>query len=473
MGDLNPILASYLAGYQTRLAGLKEAHSYGIQKQHLDEMAKQFKTEMEFKNKQHDLATQIYQLTRQHDIAEHQKNLFEQLQKDPNSGDAYAPDWSKQTGFPTMGQQQQIMGPDQLPQNTMIPGVQSSIQGSPAGTMLNMPTPYGENLPMLKPRDPGQKAIEEALNLQTALAPGIEKQFKNTIMAKDLQDSAVKLAIAEARNKNLEENYILRLQGVQETNSMRQQISESQNFAKMMTLMLMNGINPNPEAQAQQEAVGVRAAALGRASNNFTQTHGPIMGRNMQKAYEGQGFAKLPDNFREKIDPMAEDALGFINTVETLKQQLGTPHNLVDKLGNVIAEKTGYAGLSPYKSQFDMLQIKELPKMDVALGFTPGTLSRAPKLLDKLKSLLPLEADSKFIVNEKEANGADIYLSGIAKKLSTLPLEHRKLIWQDVIDNNRALFERNSIIANKLIKAKNTGNYESGSLLKEWLGAQP
>src|SRR5207244_2667217 len=104
---------------------------------------------------------------------------------------------------------------------------------------------------------------------------------------------------------------------------------------------------------------------------------------------------------------MANDSVQIQNDIDNLVQNLKTPTTIGGKVGNVLAEHLGISGLSPYKSTYDAFIASNLPKLDVAVGLTPGALSRSPKLMDKLKAMLPLPGDGPKQIIEKQASGID------------------------------------------------------------------
>lgn len=441
---ISPVLASFLAGQNQQVDLLKTAQEIMSRQQNnqnqieerkqkqqdLDDVMKRFG----ISSKQEQARIDLEHEHASNEVKLHLMNAEQQLRSNLASG---------------------LQKPQQSPTGVVNP-MQS--QDTPMGSInVQMPqTTLQNTLQQRAALDPLD--IEKKKQEDEALANSKIPALQNTIDQKD-RALANQRDIADLKAEVMRQGYEGRLS--QAELRARQTASDH---------MMQWGIPEDPEAARQMLAGYIHQQASGQGSGNPRQEYGPVIGAKVEAGLSASGFRTPPKGLRDSVMGTANDASKFLNTIDNIKNTTKAPTTLTGQVSNVLADKFGIQGLSPYKSQFDALTTEIVPSLDTAIGLTPGTLARSPKLYDKLKSLAPLPGDKPDVVAKKEADGVDIYLSGISKKLAGLPAQQRATFWQDIANDHPELVNRNSGIRAKLFKAGNTGTYEPGDLYKTFGG---
>lgn len=473
MGSLSPVIEAFLNGKQLQTDALNKAQDWALKKQQLDEMAKQFQTTSKQAQSRLQLERDI------HDLAAKKSELdmHHQILNDIQEG-RVLPDQTTQT--PAMNLPQQ---PSAIP--GMGGGFNLSTPTSTTVPTAGTPITVGDfsgNMPFTSPEIaaqqqnlliPGQIAGEQA---KSAIAT---KQYKDTVG--DTKNQAMQNAMDMLQNK-LESQAEMNkdkldtqkqindahMEVMKQGIDMRETVAAMNERSKNMQMMQMAGLPADPDALKGMASTAASQMALGQADKKDFH---PLIGNNAENLMASSGFIKPPKGTLENVQKMANDAVTAQNNIENFSKQLTPPTSIGGKVGNIFADKLGIGGLSPYKSQYDAFMATNLPSLDVAVGLTPGALSRSPKLYDKVKSLLPLPGDSPGVVANKAGNITDMYLSHINGKLTSLPAQQRSLFWKEIVNNNPEILN-NKAVGTKLLKAIDNGNYAPGSIYKELIGGQ-
>jgi len=468
--NISPVLASFLSGQQGQTSLIQTAQSIIAhqnqqqnqaeerkqRQQELDDIMKRFDASHKLELDKNALAHQAADTATKLHLAGARQQFLENLV----SG-AEKPQQSYQS--PTMA----IPGLPQVSPDggqSATPGIQIPNAGLPQlqnNDTQTLDSPFGQ-ISVRMPQTALQSEVEKQKTLLPLKTKEAEELFKATKepqyqAALDQKDRALanQKDIADLKAEVMRQGYEGRL-SLAELNAQRRASEQLQQW----------GIPEDPEAARKMVAGYVHAQATGQGSGNPRQEYGPVIGGKVEAGLQASDFRTPPKGLRDTIMGAANDASRFLNVMDNFKDTVKAPKGLTGQISNIIADKTGISGLSPYKSQFDELQTNLVPSLDTALGLPAGALSRSPKLYDKIKSVAPLPGDKPDVIEKKMADGVDIYLSSISKKLAGLPAPQRAIFWQDIANDHPELINRNPGLRNKLFKAGNTGFYEPGELYK-------
>lgn len=467
---ISPVLSAYFQGQQVGTGQVQAAKEISdaadrrdLAKKQLDEVIRQHTAENQATLSRLDLEQQQHKLVVQKAMEDVTNNFREGVRSGaiPMSGVHLPTGIQIPQSPPGMAPQIGNAPPSALP---AIPGI--NLPGQPQfvpNPTQSTSTPFG-NVTIPTPQTDVASAVEKARALlpvkQDELNAEADSYVKKMMPSVEAKADTQK-AISDARIESLERGQ-----------DIKQQIAEIMGQSKLMNMFMVNGINPDPEEFKAQVAKAAHLAATGQLEGSLTQTHGPIIGRAAQSMLDSAGMQIPAKGTRDTVTGLLNDASQFLNGIDSYKATVSAPKSKTEQITNVLADKLGIAGLSSYKSVYDMLSMDQLPRLEKTLGMTPGALSRSPKLLDKIKGIVPLPADKQNIVDAKEANGADLFLSAAARKLSSLQPAQRAMFWQDLVKDHPELVNRSQLLRDKLVNAGNTGMYEPGSFFKAFVGGK-
>lgn len=454
MGDLSPVIQAFLGGQAQASENITKAAGIKQKQQELEQLMKQFNVKTQQEQDKLELEHQIFQLNHKKAMSEEGQRIFEQLRKSPETAPGT-------TNFEAPGINMAIPGQPGVIQQ----GAPRQVTTAPQpGSPVTMDTAFGP-ITLNMPQSEGQEKLEQArqqMPLELEKARVIADINTNAYVKKMMPELERKLQMQQA----IHEAQIEALKRGQDMSVLRAEIANNAHWTQMLA---MQGIEANPEAFKAQVANAAAGLATGRLSNTDL-AHAPIILNAAHKTLSDLGYAAVPNNFRTQVFPNATNAAEFMNNIENLRNTVNIPTSIGGRVRNVASELTGIEGLSTYRSLYEMFRTSELPKLDLAVGLTPGTLARSPKLVNLFKNLYPQPGDKPEQVNQKQANGVDIYLSGIQSKLSQFPAEQRKNFWREIVQSSPDLLN-NSIVAGKLNDTLKTGNYSPGSIFKELQGS--
>lgn len=459
MGSISPVIAAFLQGQHGQTSMLQEAHNIinqreqrKLQREQLEAAIKQHGVENQREQAKLDLELEQFGLQHKLAMINHENTIREQFAKGTRTPEG--------TNFQIPGMQTvQPSAPGTplditsgVPSNIFTPN-QTQAVDTPLGPMnvSNIDTPEMQRQSHIQ----DILATIPALVAQTTAVEGVKHKYglENIQTKIDAQDE-----IHKAQIRMMERGQDMRM--AQATT-----VAEMNGMAKTMQMLMNAGLPPDKGALQGAAATAASQMALGTADKKDFH---PLIGNLAENMMTAAGHNKVPKDTYAKVNDMANSAVTLQNDIDNLVQNVHAPLSTGSKIANVLAEHTGISGLSPYKSTYDAFIASNLPRLDVAVGLTPGALSRSPKLMDKLKSMLPLPADSPKIIAEKQASGLDIYLSSINGKLLSVSPDQRKLFWKDIHRNNPDLM-KNKLVGDKIIKAEDTGLYTPGSLYQSLL----
>lgn len=481
--QLSPILAAYFGGQKQQtdlISQAKELSDSAARRQQaqqelqqrqqtIDEIAKQHGVENDKAQQQLELASKIATDTHLYHMTEMQNNLREGMR----SGAIPLQTTDVPTLMKSMGL---LMTDSPTPQVTDLSGlptpsqppVTASVPVAQSNATQTFNTPYGD-ISLPQPKTAQQSAVEQA---QSLLPIEIQK-YKDTVG--NMQDERMQAAMARLQDSlsNSDNQKDLQRIMLEKLGDMRVGAAETVANQRMNNQMLSWGLPPDPDAAKHMVAGYAADEAVGKGTGKDPrQSYGPVVGSMVQQLMNNTGTRVMPTATRDKVTGMGNDVSQTLATLQQLKDSVPVPNTLTGQASNYLADKFGVGGLSPYKSIYDSITTDIIPKMDVALGFTPGTLSRSPKLYDKIKSIAPLPGDEAKVVAQKTANAADIFFSGISKQLSGYSPAQRAAVWQDIINDHPELPKNYPQLRDKLKEAGTNGNYTPGTLYQNWAGGK-
>lgn len=473
---MSPVLESFLAGNQQQTSLLKAAQEImdrRANQQNQIEERKQKQQEIDNIMKRFDVSSKQEQsrVDNEHDRIklEHDAHLSAARQdflQNLASGIEKPQQSLQSPGINIPGIPQLSPGGVQTPTPaTVIPGGAPELQNNQQ-QVLN--SPYGQiSVPM--PRTNLENQVEQ----QKVLLPGqVAAETAKYKAEADSKMPAMNAKLDQMRDTmdSRERMNDLKTEIIRQGNEGRLAASDARHAQATQEMLFKLGVPMDPGERNKVIASYVHQQASGQGSGNPRQEYGPVMGGLVEQGLQAAGFRTPPKGLRDAVTGMADDASKFLGTIDNIKATAKPPTTKTGQISNYLADKFGVQGMSAYKSQFDALSTSIVPTLDMAIGLPPGSIARSPKLYDKFRSLAPLPGDKPDEVAKKEANGVDIYLSGISKKLAGLPAPQRATFWQDIANDHPELMNRNPTLRNKLIKAGNTGNYEPGELWKTFGG---
>lgn len=458
--SLSPVLEAYLAGQRQQESLLNSAQDI-VQKrqagqqrqQELNDIMKRFDISSKMESQR--VANETERTRLEHEAhLQTARNMFrEQLQQDPNSapGTVQIPGFNLGGGVPGTS-------PLAIPGIQAAPAVGQQVTDPNTGVSIPMPT----------------SAVNLAVQQQKALMPGIVETKRQEAEAeadayvrKQAPKFQAQIDQLTSKLTDNDKNWEARLQTQRDVADIRANQAANTASLGIQRFMLEHGLSTDPEENRKTVVNAVNQAAVGNSPGNFHADLGPVLGASVQKVWDQLGYKKVKPTDRDEFMGLGNDTSQFLNTLSVGKSRLGQPNSLASRAADSI--KSLIPGYVPntYKSVYDVLALDQLPRLEKTLGMTPGALSKSPKLLDKIKVMVPLPGDSPSTVQLKESNGASLFLDAAARKIAGLPAQQRAKFWQDMANDRQDLIGRNPVIREKLFKAGNTGNWEAGSILKD------
>lgn len=474
---MSPVLESFLAGNQQQTSLLKAAQEIMDRRanqqnqieerkqkqQEIDNIMKRFDTSSKLEQQRVDLEHQ--NATDTHNL--HLMTARQNFQSNLASG-IEAPQQSMQSpgiNIPGLPQVNPSDGSQTPTPGMVLPGGAPQMQNNAIQTIdtpmgkISVPMPQ-TNLQQLV----AQRAVTDPLDIAKKKQEGEDDaNAKMPAMNAKLDQMRDTMDSRERMND-------LKTEIIRQGNEGRLAAAEARHNQATQDMLFKLGVPMDPGERNKVIASYVHQQASGQGSGNPRQEYGPVMGGLVEQGLQAAGFRTPPKGLREAVTGMADDASKFLGTIDNIKATAKPPTTKTGQISNYLADKFGVQGMSAYKSQFDALSTSIVPTLDMAIGLPPGSIARSPKLYDKFRSLAPLPGDKPDEVAKKEANGVDIYLSGISKKLAGLPAPQRATFWQDIANDHPELINRNPSIRKKLIEAGNSGNYTPGELWKTFGG---
>jgi hypothetical protein len=463
---MSPVLEAFLSGQRQQGSLLQQAQDVIDKREQMKQRQKAQEDLMSRFQAENDLSQKEYKLNAEkhaNELAVSHFNIQKQVSEMMASGEM------------PIQQHMEQGNSTPLDNGMQIPGMEAAYQSGPTQVPVNDPT-QTVNIPGMDPFTFGtpKTNIQRAQESQAAMLPGLLEQTKGTEAIKAKYDIEPRLRmmeeVAQAKADSAERIATDRNASNLEIHKAMSDAAQAKGELGQYNAMtkMFPGVDMGTPG-AVQKAVEDRknAFALGEA----TPTQGSFLDNAAKTKLIGEGKMLPPSTLNSKVFPNAANAAEFMSNIDNLKGSVGTPTSIGERLQNAISEHLGISGLSTYKSLFDMFLTAELPKLDLAVGLTPGTLARSPKLINLFKNLYPQPGDVPTTVEKKKANGVDIYMSGIQSQLTQLPKVQRQAYWAKIVDNTPGLLN-NVNVADKLKDAIATGNYNPGSIYTQLISGK-
>lgn len=466
MGDISPVLQSYLAGYHGRLEGLKEGYGYKIKKEHLDEMIKQFEVEQKNKEKAHQLQVDLFNLHRQTALEEAKRNWIEELTKNPS----LAPQQATPTGFPTFNRETNPSTGETM----NIPGLQGTTQQTPpyAGTPISMPTAYGENVQFNMPRPAEDIAVEQARRIAEAKAPTDISTYEATVGKTNTQRLANALQISENKIEQLNNMWSNRLDVQKQLGELRATTAE--NVASMkaafdMQKMLFGMGFGGGEDMAKTILQYARERATGKLDN--TSLKGTPLNNLVENAMRQSGLTDLPGGAktRQNILGMGTEGAALLNKFDDIVTLYPPSDKLTGRISKAVQNINVpfYGPVSELGLKYKEFESNLMNYAKTTAGITSSRLLDSNKEQARFMGSLPNTADRTETIKDKRINLIDNIFTHIQAGISGLSTEQKKDFWIDIFKNNPTytdLAQDNAFRKNVMLKIFETGNFDSSYL---------
>lgn len=456
MGDISPVLASFLAGQQGQTDLIKTAQGIAAQRdartqrqQELDDIMKRFDISSKQEQSKIDLQTQIMRNSHDLTLAEQRDKLREGL--------------ANQT---IPAQSTQIQGGIQIPSitNGQIP---NQGEGDAPAAPINIPgiSIPGPSASMVSPNQTAPDAFGGQISVpMPALASDIKtKEYMDTQgnFKQQLQDFKNDQLVTQLgmKDKQLEQ------QGQQ----FKERLDQAEKLAQMGILSKENlaesRMNYAMAARMhfrtpEQRQLDIKNNATGLATGKYDWSKiDPEDRAETREALNSMHMTDLPSKTANDIMERAGDASRFINVSERLKQ-IANNNGLGDQATNVVRNMIPF-NLNARAAQFNGALQGIIPSMEKAQGLSLSRAGSSVPFQNQQKNITPRLTDTNDTIDQKITNGADIHLSALADKISNLSPEHQKLIWTDIVTQYPELMDH-PVIGPKIAKAKAQGRYKVG-----------
>lgn len=438
MGDISPVLQSFLAGKQQALDAAKFAQGVANAKaerdqrqQDLDDVMKRFDVSQKNEQAKIDLMHQTAAQNAQLHLMDMRDKFQDMLKANPSS----APGSFQIPGVNLGGVQTPlsapIIPPVGMPQTDPISGVQIPMPTSNVADQYAM-------LPFLKAKDDAEAAAY------------ISK------MNPTLQN---KLDISEANNERNKEIWQQRIESANQLGDLKAKVAET-NANSRLTFEIQKLFGFDDPEQVKNRAAN-NAALVAKGQMTVGDVANPIERNLTQRALGAAGYSPDVKGVAAKVGGHAVDAESFLQAMDQIHQQLGTPQNLVGSVLNKMSSVPGLNWASPYSSIYNDFTTSVTPGLENALGISVKGASRSPAMMAQMKNITPNPGDNEKVFGEKVAHGLDLHLTAATKELTGLPVNQRKLFFQQMLHDHPTLL-KNGIVGPKLVEAANSGNYIPG-----------
>jgi len=466
MGDISPVLASFLAGQQGRTDVLNKAQEQKFRQQQLDETIKQFQVESKRKQDELELQHNIFQDTHQL----HLSNLIQKYKEGVQSGINPI----DQTNIP--GVQDQGAAATQQNQPSGVPGMPQgfgSVQPPNApGTGVQGNIPVGQSMtadiPGVGPTTFGRPQTNAEMDVakQQALAPGILKQEENIQrLAQEtyrvgpgaskealyaMQDSFHKAQLESQRN-----NYETRLLGVEQTNATRMAVAQ----AEIYKSLLMAGLAPGsmaPEAQMNLQG-GFKLGEIPLDKSN--PMHKTAINANI-----ANGFNYFDPKIKGAVMSDATSANRLLNDFTELDNKYPAQPGMIGRAGNSASTMINALPLmSTEMGQAFNLNRANIAALAKGVGETPS-MARSVFLAKKAEAAAIEANDTPTVRADKYLKLTDLALDKIQEGFSNLPQKQRIANWENLIKTDphplMQTLRKDARFSEVLSHILKTGNYD-------------
>lgn len=461
MGDISPVLASFLAGQQGQTDLIKTAQGIANQRQtaqqrqqEIDDTMKRFDQQHILEQKRVDLELQTAADTHNLHLMNARNQVMDQLRQDPNM----APGTIQIPGIPNA----------LSPNAATATGVGASTMQPPAvGTPV---TVNGITVPM--PTSNTQLMADQ----QTALAP---IQLRQKQLESDIEEARQKRVNADkyiAENDRLKQTIEEQRDKFMADNATKDRIDQANNATKDA----LGQLHQQAALSAQMEGLGLPIDAQQRESVLNQMTEAGLNGHldttklvpRVRATVESRIISKggdptVPQKTYDSINELVPQVSQFKNYIDALNKSIPVNTNLTSRISSVLGSK-GPANLGLTQGQWDAFNARLTPMVELASGYPAGAM-RSAAIMKVGQGLIRKPGDSDEAAALKSYMVADLPLSAMQKQISKLPVASRQRIWTNIIRENPDIMRGNSNVHDALVKATQTGNYEAGKPLLDML----
>lgn len=466
---LSPILEAYFGGQQQQaslIGQAKELSDSALRRQQaqdelkqrqqtIDEIAKQHGVENDRSQKQLELQNRIAEQTHKYQMNEAASNMVKSLQDSDIAPNQFSNHLAT-LGVPGFS------APGNTADNT------SSGLPQQAGPTVNLPN---VNVPQANP-------------MQTITLPsGDTVQVPAWKTSAEIEGAKKAADVAQAIklfNATKEPEYIARDQlRQQQMDNMQQQNKDR--IDELTRWHDMTGAFKDQANQAKLDAAGAKrfgyrtpeqyqqdiqnnVTGLATGQKQLSEIVDPQEKRDTQEAMAAKHYSVPDKGTIADINSNAIAASRALKVNSALANMVQGNDTASGKAANILRDLPIVSKINPTASSFNGLVQSEIAPLEKMQGLSLAKAGASVPFANMQKSITPYITDEPGVIAQKTANVADIALSNIAQKMSTLPDEHRKLLWHNIVHDNPDLL-KNPYISPAVSKALQTGTYPVGGYL--------
>lgn len=420
MGDISPVIASYLAGQAHQTDLLKTAQNVIAQQteakqrqQQLDDIMKRFQVTSKQEQDKLALEHEIFQLNHKKAMAEEGQRVLERLQSMPETAPGTFTAQAPGATMMVPGMDGKFVEQQGAPRQTTI--------GPTPGSQITVDTAYGP-MTMNMPKSKTQEAVEQ----QQAMLPGVIKQYEATIGKSKERDYEAK--IAGLQNK---------LEITDKVNAAKQALTETQGDYKAAIAAMnaqaamereffkLNAGRLNPEVKtkvANNIAMGLDDLShyTGKEKEDIMQEMNNL---NLTAPQGGQKFTTELMQFASNFNRLYNDGKSLDSEFPASSTKLGKG---IDYLRN-----NRFADLGQRFARYG----DNLAAMAKLTGETPA-MARAVAFANAAKSAQVAPEDSIATRHNKLLNQADLFLTNANAAIATIKDPNQRAnYWKLILAN--------------------------------------
>ncbi len=475
---LSPVLQAFFGG-QKQMSDLigqakdiqdsvlrrQQAQQELVQRQQtIDNLANYQKQEGDRQQKQLELNQQIAAMTHQYQYNEASDRMMKSLQASGVAPDQFMAHHLANLGVPgydvpgTAGTPQDTYSMSDLPVAASPQQVQLPNISVPTGNMATIPVNGYPDQPATVPawQTPAQlDAAKRAADLTSQV-----NEYDQTTGKTANSKMAEQLAVANKRADILE-------MLAKYNQGWREEAIATRRDADNLKLTA----GRTPEQVASDGAIDGQMVASGQKSLKDIPD---MLSRKAAGAYlTANGMVEPPKGVIQEFDSTGSSLArlgtslpGIRSILQDNTQPGGQTANLAASAAQKIAGAFG-GTVSPSTVQLNALKTAITPDLEKAAGLSLARAGSSPQMALRFDGLTPNRTDTPDIANTKIALAADELGLHMSNQVATLPKAQQLKQWNDFVNTNQnAINKLPGSVAAKFYRAKLTGKYEAGGILK-------
>lgn len=451
MGDISPVLASFLSGQGSQQDLIKTAQQILSQRelqkqkkiendqrqQEIDNQLKHFDLQSKQADAAHSLQQEIFNL---HNKQAHTQ-AFNDIRERLRNGEI--PLQGTTTNMPGLTADKDTSSFQPNP-------VQQVDTGDQGFGMMGVPTP--------------KLAIQSAREQQEAMMPGILELFRQQhkiTESSDINKLETRMTMQSEMAKELQKMRDEQSQRGIDSKIQMAELRQQLGFQQSMAAMFGPGVtNPTDAADIIRRTAVQRG--LGKIDNNQIPAHLlPAVNTFAQKnnIIEPNGGTK----FRGELTDAAGGAARLLNDFDELDKKYPAGVNFMGRMGNKLTSGN-YPIIGPVTDSGQEFKTygSNIAAYASVTGETPGMM-RSPVLAQKAEAAAPLPGDTPEVRNAKRIKTIDLTFAKIQRKVGGLSTDQRVEFWKDAI-NEMPNLKSDYKLKNILEDLLRTGTYNPAKL---------